>query len=655
MTAEHMMTSRSTSDMESDPNAGLSPIAGLRAEHEHLQDAVTRLRREAAETRFELFRTRRELERAIERGLEFERRYRDILASSTWRAMEPIRGLLRSLRRQRKLAVVDPYFSVPVEDRLAEPVQSKRHRPSFTSDPILALRGLLWGGQAEFAQNQLDNIVKNSPDVRLQALAALDLAIWYEFQGRPDRAEALLEGMEGLPEEYAGGLRRQMLRAGLALKQELPDRARELLDSIALDLRDSNFELARANLANNDGERLERINALLQRKGLVPLRLRDPSRPLRLDNIEGSAPVCVLPNMGLVSVIMPAYGAEDTIEMAIRSVCEQTYRNLEIIVVDDCSPDSTFDIACRLAERDSRILPIRRKENGGAYPARNRGLALARGDFITTHDADDWSHPQKLERQLEWFGQREALIGVSSHWARVRSDLMVTSNWRLSHNLIHWNHSSFLFRREASDLLGGWDDVRVSADTEFIWRIEAAYGQRAVKRMMADVPLSFGLDDDSSLTRMKASHISTIYHGLRHYYREISRYWHEQAPDGMSEDQRALKMAMIPRELIHRDCPPQDLDLWLRGDCADPAVIAEMERLAESHGAIGVSHIPCPAIDRRRSNDGHQFCDAFFDFLKRTKVSIVLPGSDPRAGKILDIFDRANNHDHKKQGEEKIP
>lgn len=102
----------------------------------------------------------------------------------------------------------------------------------------------------------------------------------------------------------------------------------------------------------------------------------------------------------LVSVVMPAFKAEKTIEQSIRSILSQTYRNLELIVVDDCSPDRTAEVVERLAKKDGRIRYIRQPENLGCYPTRNAGVRAARGNIIAFQDADDLSFPDRIETQI---------------------------------------------------------------------------------------------------------------------------------------------------------------------------------------------------------------------------------------------------------------
>ena len=101
----------------------------------------------------------------------------------------------------------------------------------------------------------------------------------------------------------------------------------------------------------------------------------------------------------LVSVVIPSYNRAHCLEEAARSVLAQTYKNLELIIVDDGSTDDTPAVAQRLCQ-DARVRYIR-QENAGACAARNHGVALAKGTYIAFHDSDDTWHPDKLEKQLQ--------------------------------------------------------------------------------------------------------------------------------------------------------------------------------------------------------------------------------------------------------------
>ena len=102
----------------------------------------------------------------------------------------------------------------------------------------------------------------------------------------------------------------------------------------------------------------------------------------------------------LVSVIMPAYNAELYIEAAVKSVLNQTMSDFELLIMDDCSKDNTLALAERLAETDFRIKVFQNERNLGVAETRNKGMALAEGDYIALLDSDDLWHPDKLEKQL---------------------------------------------------------------------------------------------------------------------------------------------------------------------------------------------------------------------------------------------------------------
>lgn len=118
-----------------------------------------------------------------------------------------------------------------------------------------------------------------------------------------------------------------------------------------------------------------------------------------------------------VSVIVPIYKVEKYLDRCVQSILNQTYRNLEIILVDDGSPDNCPQMCDAYAKQDSRIKVIH-KENGGLSDARNYGLDIAQGHYISFVDADDYIHPQMYEIMLGIAVDQQADI-VISDWQRV--------------------------------------------------------------------------------------------------------------------------------------------------------------------------------------------------------------------------------------------
>lgn len=107
-----------------------------------------------------------------------------------------------------------------------------------------------------------------------------------------------------------------------------------------------------------------------------------------------------LKNTDLVSVIVPVYNCKDYVSRCVESIMDQTYKNLEIIIVNDGSTDETLKIVDELAKRDNRIKIID-KENGGLSSARNAGISVAKGNYISFVDGDDWIEPDTYELALK--------------------------------------------------------------------------------------------------------------------------------------------------------------------------------------------------------------------------------------------------------------
>jgi glycosyltransferase involved in cell wall biosynthesis len=176
-------------------------------------------------------------------------------------------------------------------------------------------------------------------------------------------------------------------------------------------------------------------------------------------------PAVVVPE---ISVVIPAYNAVRFLDATLASVAAQTFRAIEIIIVDDGSDDGTPALIKDWARRDSRIVSVR-MENGGVAKARNRGIAVARAEFVAFVDADDLWHPDKLRLQIEEL--RAAGPDCAAAYVLYRMidiDGRVTANGptftcsgyiytrHLRFHLIG-NGSSLLVRRSAALAVGGFD------------------------------------------------------------------------------------------------------------------------------------------------------------------------------------------------------
>lgn len=102
----------------------------------------------------------------------------------------------------------------------------------------------------------------------------------------------------------------------------------------------------------------------------------------------------------LVSIIMPAYNAEKTLHQAVTSVLEQTYGDFELLIIDDCSTDTTRSLAQEFCARDCRIRLLCNEANSGASKTRHHGVSQARGQWLAFLDSDDAWAADKLEKQI---------------------------------------------------------------------------------------------------------------------------------------------------------------------------------------------------------------------------------------------------------------
>lgn len=117
----------------------------------------------------------------------------------------------------------------------------------------------------------------------------------------------------------------------------------------------------------------------------------------------------------LISVIVPVYNVADYLEQCLDSILNQTYKEFEVILVDDGSSDTSYSICSEYVKKDSRIR-LYRQENKGLSAARNAGLELCGGGYITFIDSDDFVSPEYLQGMIENLKQADADIAICEHY-----------------------------------------------------------------------------------------------------------------------------------------------------------------------------------------------------------------------------------------------
>ena len=273
---------------------------------------------------------------------------------------------------------------------------------------------------------------------------------------------------------------------------------------------------------------LQWINAALALRNLEPVQLNADLGQEFFDQLDCEMPEHASIESAIkVSVIMPAFNSAAWLPTAVRGLLKQTWRNLEVIIIDDCSSDETLAVANSLATQDPRIRVISNKVNQGAYASRNYGLQFARGHVITVHDADDWSHPRKIERQMLALQAQDNTVTNMSKSVRVDPGSL---NFfaQYGREILRQNSSSLLFKRNpVFTELGYWDEVKFGADTEYHHRIIAKFGLGSAPTINSGL-LSFTRFHTESLTGGgKNSTVRGIIGARRDYVRKFSD-WHDQ-------------------------------------------------------------------------------------------------------------------------------
>jgi len=202
----------------------------------------------------------------------------------------------------------------------------------------------------------------------------------------------------------------------------------------------------------------------------------------------------------MISVIIPSYNHEKFIERCVDSVLAQTYRDWELIIIDDGSRDSSNAILAGYAARDPRITHLQ-QENRGAHATINRGLALARGEFLTILNSDDEFLPERFEKCLAAFAARPDVMLVSTWIDVVDVDSKVLGTKMGWENMEPWpiankdasfagtddyalnalmanfvsTTSNMIFRRSLYERVGGMRNLRFAHDWDFLLRVCSQY------------------------------------------------------------------------------------------------------------------------------------------------------------------------------------
>jgi hypothetical protein len=440
----------------------------------------------------------------------------------------PADALQRMLKRGRHggLRYVRACHELGLARRAAEALSALAAQPARAVPPSVTLRQALLEGHVDAARTQALGLLAATPAPGPRECEALATLL------APVDAGLALRLLE------AGGIASPMEPA-LRLRCGDAAGAAARLEALGARLGAQRW-LLWANLQDRPADRLEGLNRCLAACGLQTATLRDPQRPPSVTNLDAAVPPSASAGAASrLSVVMTCFDAEEHLAGALRSVLDQSHRELELIAVDDASRDGTWPRLQAAARADARVRAVRLARNAGTYVAKNVGLALARGEFVAFQDADDWSHPQRFERCLAVLARRAEVVSVSGLTTRLQDDGVFWSArvWPL----LRWNPNPLLFRREpVLRALGAFDEHRFGADSEFAARIEQWFGYAATVRLRA--PLMLAARRENSLTTAQGSGLDASGRSqARHDYQER---WREELV------QRGLDGASLRREAV---------------------------------------------------------------------------------------------------------
>ena len=377
-------------------------------------------------------------------------------------------------------------------------------------------------------------------------------------------AEALLDQSPDIDSEFAGYLRAELYNPFVVANSEEPDKWLKSFNALFED-----HNLASVSFKKLDATPFDRLTAEADAK----------SRGISVD-----AP--------LVSVVLTSYRPrESELHSSVLSILNQTWANLELIVVDDCSGAEYKDIFDRVCAIDPRVKLVNSPENRGTYVARNLGYAEARGAYITGQDDDDWSHPERITRQVEFLENNATFIACRVTAVRCDENL---GRCRRGFKPVVLNPSSLMLRREGYESVGGYLESRKGADSEYYFRLKSVTGGKVGN---LKEPLSVIRILSDSLSRGDFS--PGWRHPARSSFRSAYRYWHRHTPPRLLQKQTdTAPPVRIPQRYSVSPLSkrPVQFDVvfagdWQRYGGPQKSMIEEIRALQRGGMSVGVMNL----------------------------------------------------------------
>ena len=182
----------------------------------------------------------------------------------------------------------------------------------------------------------------------------------------------------------------------------------------------------------------------------------------------------------LVSIVLPVYNGEKYLAQSIESVLNQTYKNFELIIVNDCSTDSSEEIILKYKKQDSRIVYIKNQVNSKLPKSLNNGFKIARGEYYTWTSDDNMYHNDAIEEMVNFLDENTDVALVFCDFNKIDENGVFKDKYISADkcNLIYWNiiGACFMYRSSAAKELGEYrEDMFLAEDYEYWLRMNLNY------------------------------------------------------------------------------------------------------------------------------------------------------------------------------------
>ena len=512
---------------------------------------------------------------------------------------KPVDWVVYSVMGEKQRKQIGDMLSKKQKENITRLLNGKKFRERRK---LKALKHHLYNlGFTERALKDMREFLVETENSEMKRLISWEMSLWH---ANKNTVEGAKEAVKFLPEAAEGENSPDQLRRIIIVTAECfgrlshKEHARELLEKQLTSAPHPDLYLALANLEEDIEERMKIINKAFEMYDLEPIGFKTDYNTATYDDL---VTLSSDKNKGVheepkVSVILPAYKAEFGIRIAIESILSQSWQNIELLAVDDCSPDDTVETIKEYARKDPRVKLLSTPTNSGPYTARNIAMKEATGEFITINDADDWSHEQKVETQVRHLLENDKVIANTSEHARLTEDLTLYRRGTPG-KYIFPNMSSIMFRKDqVLEKLGYWDSVRFAADGEFKRRLIKAFGQKSYVDLKSG-PLSLPRQSVSSLTGSSAFGYDGFFMGVRKEYVESLEYYHDSA-DGLYYPYPQVRRPFpVPEPMWpvreEKTDGYRDFDVILTGDFRKNSTghIYKINELKKEYGRIGLMQL----------------------------------------------------------------